>query len=191
MAPAKTRAVSSPKLKPAVAKQFSIAFGLSSRSCSNAAKDVTITAGWQYFVWSSLLLGPSMQIFSKSYPRTSLASAKISRAPGNFSSFEPIPTYWAPCPGNRITFVSLGSIFGRAAFFDWSRVMYVPATYGSVAQSFTSFASDDLMSSNVAAFSSSSFTFSVPLETGGTFASVPRSRNIRCNLRWNTRNSIV
>ena len=57
-------------------------------------------AGWHTSVRTRSSSGPSKMILVMSYPRASLASAKVSPATGKASHNSlPMPTCWAPCPG--------------------------------------------------------------------------------------------
>lgn len=66
-APANTRAVISPRLKPADPTQLYTAFGLSSLSTSRLANEVVIIATWLYRISFSLILGPPLHSFSRLY----------------------------------------------------------------------------------------------------------------------------
>ena len=70
---AKTMAVYSPRLRPAVASHDRTTSGDSLRSRSTAARLVTKSAGWLCTVQSSSSAGPSKQSFARSYPNTSEA----------------------------------------------------------------------------------------------------------------------
>ena len=73
IAPAKTRAVYSPRLSPAAPWQASTTSGSLAFRLSRAARLATKIAGWLTSVASSASAGPSMQSCRRSKPRTSPA----------------------------------------------------------------------------------------------------------------------
>jgi hypothetical protein len=101
IAPAKTSAVYSPKLKPAHLAQFAIAAGSSTRSFSTAASPDRNSAGCAKTVSSSFSFGPLTHKSSKSYPRISAALSHISLTAGKDETLFSIPTACEPWPGKR------------------------------------------------------------------------------------------
>ena len=86
IAPAKTRAVYSPRLSPAAPWQPSTTAGSLAFRLSRAARLATKIAGWLTSVASSASAGPSKQSVRRSNPRTSSGAIEQSRgrraAPG-------------------------------------------------------------------------------------------------------------
>ena len=82
-APAKTRAVYSPRLRPAAPAHAATTSGWRACRSSSAARLATKMAGWLTSVASKASAGPSKQTALRSNPRTSLARSKRARASGN------------------------------------------------------------------------------------------------------------
>ena len=98
IAPAATRAEYSPRLCPAT-KSGWIPFASRTRK---TAVDIVSIAGWVFSVSFSFSSGPSNERREIGKSKATSASAKATRASGNFSErSRPMPAYWEPCPGNR------------------------------------------------------------------------------------------
>ena len=101
--PAAARAVYSPRLWPAMTTGAGIA---ESSSCSSIAlmqaRLTAMMAGWAFTVCFSSSSGPRNSISVRGRPSASSTCSNTSRAAGDCSySSRPIPTAWAPWPGNR------------------------------------------------------------------------------------------
>mmetsp|Transcript_27512 Transcript_27512/g.88884 ORF Transcript_27512/g.88884 Transcript_27512/m.88884 type:complete len:295 (+) Transcript_27512:540-1424(+) len=102
--PAKARAVYSPREKPAQASALAMASGSSAWSFLTAARDVRKTHACENRVSFSFSAGPSWMIFKRSSPsKTDDARSNIALTPGASRYGAIIPTFWAPCPGNKKT----------------------------------------------------------------------------------------
>jgi hypothetical protein len=100
IAPAATRAEYSPSEWPITSPGSRPA----SAATRKAATEAVSSAGWQTSVAVSRSMGPSKHSCETGQPSTSSASSKVRRAPSWAAArARPMPTAWAPCPGNIAT----------------------------------------------------------------------------------------
>mmetsp|Transcript_23249 Transcript_23249/g.63332 ORF Transcript_23249/g.63332 Transcript_23249/m.63332 type:complete len:269 (-) Transcript_23249:390-1196(-) len=97
--PATQSAVYSPSERPATTLARVTASSRSARSFSTPAMPATNIAGWQFWVSSRAVSGPSRQSFRMSLPRIDSALAKYSFTFGMSLTFVIIFTYCEPWPG--------------------------------------------------------------------------------------------